>query len=276
MHVALNLLLHTIVWPLALGAVLALLPHGTGPRDALLTVTAGLMIFAVYVILEGLPAIPPIAAKQKLALVMAAAIPAVFLAGKLRMNRAAVTTAMLALALLWLGWNKLSQAAAWPHAVALLAPVATGTLASHTMEDRAREPFLWPAMLLAYAAGASVLSLLGLFVGFAQAMGALAAWTGGLLATNYGYLLFGRGAKSLPSCALWVSLLSIVAASFMVGLFAPDVNPWAFAVLSLTLITPLAAPRLRGVSPLIKPFVFGLTAAMPVAAAVLIALWQQA
>jgi hypothetical protein len=62
----------------------------------------------------------------------------------------------------------------------------------------------------------------------------------------------------------------------MVGLFAPDVNPWAFAVLSLTLITPLAAPRLRGVSPLIKPFVFGLTAAMPVAAAVLIALWQQA
>ena len=134
---------------------------------------------------------------------------------------------------------------------------------------------MWPAALLAYAIGGSLLSLIGIFVGFAQVMGAFAAWIGGFLAVQYVLILTGRQGNALPPLALWIALLSLVSTSLVVALFAPDASLSAFAMLSLVLVVPTVMPDFSGLSPQVRPFVFGLLAAVPAAAAILIALWQR-
>jgi hypothetical protein len=145
-------------------------------------------------------------------------------------------------------------------------------------EETRGDAFSWVTALLIYATGAAILSLLGSFVGFAQALGVYAAWCGGCLAVSYGLMIVrGPGAAApLGGTALLVSLYGLVSVSFMVGLFAPAIDSIAFAVLALGLLAPRATTRLSRLSPLLRPWVIGLLAAIPAAAAVLLALARHA
>jgi hypothetical protein len=269
------LLLHTIVWPFGLGIVLAIVISLRGNSAGIHVFIATAMMVAIYALLEGFPSFPPVAAKQKLGFLIAAIAAAVSAASRFRLDRRFVTIAVLAAGFAWLGLNKLSGASAWPLVPPMLAPVAAAALASRSLETRADELFLWPASLLAFAIGASLLSLFGVFVGFAQDMGAMAAWLGGFMLSQFGLVAIGRKANTLPPAVLQAVLLSLVSMSFMVALFAPDVSLLAFAILSLTLLVPRFAPGLRGLSAIGRPFAFGFLAAVPAVAAILIAFVQR-
>jgi hypothetical protein len=269
--VAPDLLSNTIIWPLLLGAVLAGLLIVLGPRDYLLGAIAAVMIFAVYVLLEGLPAFPPISAKHKLGLLLPVTALVVLAAVRFRLALTPVILGILAAAFVWLGWNRLFTAAAWPQSASIVILISAATLASRQVEKHPGDAFLWPGAFLCFTIGGAILSLLGLFVGFAQALGAFAAWLGGFLLIRYAALLVGRGNTSLPPDALQIMLVSAVLVGLMIGLFAPGISHIALIVLSGCLIIPVFTPRFAGVPSWIKPFLSGLIAAVPAALSVLIA-----
>jgi hypothetical protein len=269
------LLSHTILWPFGLGIGFASILFAIGPRPLFLGFIAMAMILAIYLLLEGLPAFPPVAAKQKLSYVIVGiAFIAVF-TYCLRLNAEFMTVAMLSVVLAWLGYSKLFVMSAWPQSLAILAPIAASAFASRNFETRGNEVFLWPATFLVFAVGGSFLSLLGVFVGFAQAMGAMAAWLGGFLVFQFVSVAAGRKVNALPAVVSRVVLLSFVSISFMVALFAPDINLAAFAILSLTLVVPQFAPKFGGLSAIARPFVFGFLAAVPAVTAILVAFLQR-
>ena len=269
------LLFHTILWPFGLGIGLAAILFAVGPRAVLLGFITMAMILVIYLLLEGFPAFPPVSAKQKLSFVIAGVAFIVVFASRLRLNLEFITVAVLAVVFAWLGYNKLFGVFSWPQSVAMLAPIAAAAFASHSLETRGGEVFLWPAAFLAFAVGGSLLSVLGVFVGFAQAMGAMAAWLGGFLVFQFALVVAGRKVNALPALVLRVVLLSFVSISFMVALFAPDINLAAFAILSLTLVVPQFAPKFGGLSAIARPFAFGFLAAVPAVAAILVAFLQR-
>ena len=270
-----SLLLDTIIWPLGLGIVLALVASVRGTKNYVQVFITSALILAIYLLLEGVPSFPPLAAKQKVSFIIVGIAACLALTPKLQLKTWLVTIVVLGLGFTWLGFNKLHDFSAWPSALLVMAPIITAAFSSRSLETRADETFLWPSTLIAFAIGGSLISLFGVFVGFAQAMGAMAAWIGGYMMFQFFLLALGGRANALSSMAMQVVLLSFVVMSFMVALFAPDVSLLAYAVLSLTLLVPQFAPELRGLSPLTKPFVFGFLAAVPAVAAILIAFVQR-
>lgn len=270
-----SLLIYTIFVPLGLGAVLALVLMKWNQREPVLAGFATASLIAIYILLEGLPGLPPIGAKQKLVFVFAACVFAVAVASHQNWKRGLVSAAVLSVSALWLGWNKFSAAANGSDSVFLVAPLLCAVLASGKLASRSEEPFLWPSSLLSFAIGNSLLSLFGAFIGFAQVMGAFAAWTGGFLAIRYGFMLAKPDKPALPVSALWPMLLIFVSASFIVGLFAPNLNRMAFVTLSLTLVMPMIAPKFARLSSQIKPIAFAIMTSLPALAAMVIALSQR-
>jgi hypothetical protein len=157
----------------------------------------------------------------------------------------------------------------------LLVPIAAAGFAAHHLDKRSHDAFLWPSAFLSFSAGAAILSLLGLFVGFAQALGAMAAWLGGFLLIRYVALLIGRGDKSLPAAVLLIMLISAAMVTLMIGLFAPNISLLALIIVSGCLIVPIYLPHFERLPRWITPFLNGLMAALPAALSVLIALQQK-
>jgi hypothetical protein len=273
--VASSLLIYTIFWPLGLGAILALVLMKGNQREPVLAFIVIASLITIYILLEGLPGLPPIGAKQKLVFVFMACVLAIAVASRQYWRRGPVSAVVLSTSLLWLGWSKFVIIVDWNGSIFLLAPLICAVLASRSLSSRSEEPFLWPLSLLNFAIGNSLLSLLGAFIGFAQVMGAFAAWTGGFLAMRYAFTLAKFDKPSLPISVLWLALLSFVSGAFMIGLFAPNLNRAAFAILSLTLVTPIIVPEFVGLSPRIKPIAFAVMTSVPALVAVLIALSQR-
>ena len=240
----------TVMIPLALGLLLGLIAPKLGRAEA---AVYGLAVLAVYILLEGIPALPPVAGKQKLAYLLLAAIPLAYLP-KPRI----ILPLFLIAATAWLGWPKLSAGTLGASALFLLAPAVVLLLPS-------RKPalFLWPASAIVFAIGAAVLSVLGAFVGFAQAMGAEAALFGGILAVSYTCSLFTGQMRGVTPETERLAVMTLAATSLMVALFAPDINLLAYAVLSLALAVPAIAPAFTQ-SPKLRPFFFAVIALVPV------------
>ena len=238
-------------------------------------VVAVAMMLAIYTLLEGFPALPPMAAKQKLSWLFAGIGVALAMASNFPIKSWLLTIILLAFGLAWLGANKLMGVAAWPQALLMFAPIIATAFGTSSLETRASEVLLWPSALLAFAIGGSLLSLLGVFVGFAEPMGAFAAWLGGYMLLQFLAILLGRGTVALSPVALQSVVLCFVSISFMVALFAPDISLLAYAILSLSLLVPNFAPKLSEVSSITKPFIFGFLAAVPAVAAILIAFIQR-
>lgn len=272
---ALDLLSNTVIWPLLLGAVLAGLLILLGPRGYLLGAIAALMIFAIYVLLEGWPAVPPVSAKHKLGLLLPLSALAILAAVRFRLPLLPIVAGILTIAFVWLGWNKLFTAAAWPQSLILVLLIIAAILTGRRLETHRDDAFLWPAALLCLAAGGAILSLLGAFVGFAQALGALAAWLGGFLLIRYAAFLTRGPDAPLPLVLLLIMLVSVVMLILMIGLFAPDISFIALIILSGCLAVPYVVPRFDGVPPWARPFLSGLMAALPAALSVLIAFQQK-
>jgi MFS family permease len=271
-----DLIVNTLVLPLGLGLLsgviaLALRPGWMG------WLLAAVVFAVIYFRLEGLPPLPPVASKHRLGYVLAAiALLAPLLAALPRPGRVAATIVLLLAGGAWIGQTKVLATTAWPG-IGLLVPlpVLLGLGVALLSANRPAPDGLFMARLplLTMAIGGAVIALIGGFVGMGQLSGAIAAAIGGSLIVAYGALLLGRGEALSDALAPahWLIGAALSAIILITALFAPSPDPLALYVLALTPLASLAMPRLAGRDSRLKPIIFGFIAALPAAAAGLIA-----
>ena len=121
--------------------------------------------------------------------------------------------------------------------------------------------------------GGSIISLLGAYIGFSQALGAIAAFIGSYILIAF-IMLIRQPEKPqilFSQTTLQIISMSVVTLLLVVGLFAPDVNPIALAMLGLTFIASHFSSRLSNVNKRLRPILIGLIAAIPTAASIAVA-----
>ncbi|MGO6665229.1 hypothetical protein ELI00_18440 [Rhizobium ruizarguesonis] len=280
-----QLLLTTVGVPFFLGMAVALasmvFPARRGFIIALLIPLAAVVI---HLMLEGMPVLPPVSAKQKLPIILLFgagifAIPALVR----RPLPVAVSTMLVGVALALSGWllgkNVLvanSTKSIVVLAVFVVTTAAIGPAIAKPAGARRGEPSALATALLSVSIAAALSAALGAFVGMAQIDGALAALTGGWLLVNYisyfrgdDHALALRGFEGLAFAAV-ISVHLI-----MTALFAPKAAPAAiiFAVLPLVvgafiLLGGIAFHRLPR---FLRPIAAGIATAVPATIAITIA-----
>jgi hypothetical protein len=268
-----DLMISTIHAPLLCGLGLGLFALFR-QRPAQILVVATVLLLAVYVWLEGLPTFPPVASKQKLVYLLLLAGLVAFATP--RRFLPILTAGFLILAAVWLGWAKISQGGLFaiaPVLAPVLAPIMAATVASRSLTKADTGNFLGPLALLVFAIGGAVLSLLGVFVGFAQVSGACAAFVGGVLVVLYAAMLTGRDV-SLGAPATVFLLLALTSVVILIGLFAPEINVLALIILAATLVMPAFVPLFSRLPVFLRPVMQGAATAVPAACAVALAYLQ--
>ena len=281
----LQIVLTTVVVPFLLGTFIAgfaiVIPGQRSLQIALLIPLAAVLI---HVLLEGIPALPPVSAKHKLPLILlGGALIFGLKAIVLREMKMAVSV-VLAIVILggstWLlGKNVLMADPTKAAAVVVIVLIASVALGAAVATSRASRPdgqtFL-AAALFAVSLAAALNAAFGAFVGMAQIDGALAALTGGWLLVGYVRYLMGddqalelRGAEGLAFG--FVILVHVI----MTALFTPKTSTTALMLAVLPLAV-AAYVLVRGsglgrVHPPLRPFAAGLLVAIPAVISIAIA-----
>ncbi|PCI04131.1 MAG: hypothetical protein COB78_07285 [Hyphomicrobiales bacterium] len=276
-----EIILNTVLIPLIFGLVLYPVTMLLGVENPITALLAGLLIITIYIMLEGAPSFPPVSSRHKVVFIISGLIATTLLFSRWKQVGNGINFLLLLAGLLWLGWNRLSDASMLPRFLALAALISLGTFASvYSVRNELskKDGFASPIMLLCVAIGGSVISLLGAYIGFSQALGAIAAFIGGYILIAFILLLRGteKPQTLFSEITLQIISLSVVTLLLVVGLFAPDVNPIALAVLGLTFIMPCFSSRLGNADKRLRPILIGLMAAIPTAASIAIAaLWLE-
>ena len=268
-----SIILSTVLVPLLLGIVLYGVLRVFPKIDPLVALITGAMAFAIYVILESMPSLPPISSKDKVALLIALFTVAAIVTSAIKFNRFVTIVILLVGALVWLGWNRLYDPEMLPRFATLLVPILIGGWAFQKFDWQDQPGLVWPVTLLCFAIGGAVVALLGAYIGFAQMLGAFAAFAGGFALVFYLLLLFAPQITpiSLPQSALQIVFLSMMAVLLATGLFAPEISPAALALLGLVLFAPFLQARFGGYHSALKPIITGVIAAIPALAAIAVA-----
>lgn len=271
-----SLIVITVIVPLVIG-LLAGFVQLWRPATLVQHLLAAVIVVAVFLLLEGVPPLPPISSKHKLAIVAGLFVLAAPLTGRLGTGRlVGLSALLLAASLVWIGSSRLAPAAAWPAAIWLLPlPVLLGVLGARRTADPVDDYFAPRIGITFSAIAAAGTALLGGFVGMAQLEGALAAAIGGALVVSFIAHLAGRDA--LPSAifrpANWLLAMVHSAIVLTVACFAPSISPLALYLAAL----PMAVawmPAPGGMPARVRPVFFGIVAALPAAAAIGVAYWS--
>ncbi|SFU21963.1 hypothetical protein SAMN05518861_13044 [Mesorhizobium sp. YR577] len=284
-----HILLTTIVLPLILGILIAVAGKENSTRSIALTALLIPIAAAIAsVSIEGFPTLPPIAAKQKLpVLLLSGGIVFMLLALGLKqpLERGVsilISVISLAVPVWWLGRNIIianSTKATTLGVVLMLAAIAQ-SLVSSGRSQRLPSAAL-PASLMATAIATALSAILGGYIGMAQMSGALAALFGGWLLVGYIAYLRGKdNAFALQGMAAFAFVWTAAIAVAMTVLFTPSAVPATLVlsvlpiavstVLSWRQITFAHQPRF------LRPLTSGVLVAVPAAVAVLIAAIVQA
>ena len=270
-----NLLLFTVALPLCAGSLAAVLARALGGKDIVTATLFALAGVASVWLIEGIPVVPPTSAKHKLLILAAVLVPlTAFGQTKLALPRAraAALLGFTLLALVWIGWSRLSDPVLLPRVLAVVLFLGLGAFALLRFDRGPNHGFAGGAALLATNVGLAMMALFSAHIGGAQLGGALAAVTGGALFVGYLTLLLGRKETAvLPNLALWsgFGLTSLVL--IQSALFAPGVSLASVALLPLPLL--LAAqfrPRLS-TNQLAAPIMTGAAAILAASPAILAA-----
>ncbi len=289
----LQIFLTTIALPLALGVVIAIAGKGSSTaRIALMALLLPLAAALASVAIEGIPPFPPVAARHKFPLVLAAGAIVFGLVALVARNRLSrlpaslLAIASLALPTWWLGRNILAANPVKAATVAVILVLAAIALPpfSATRQGGGR-PSGAPAALVAsflwVSIAAAISAVLGGYIGMAQMNGALAAMAGGFLLMRYAHYLRGsEHAFRLDGMAAFAFLWTVTLALVMTALFAPGASATALVLALfpvgvgywLSSMTSAFAPCPRWARPLLS----GAMTSIPSAAAILIAAFQQA
>lgn len=279
-----QIFLTAVLLPLVFGILIAL--AGKGGTSRALVLTALLIPIAAAianVTIEGLPPFPPIAAKQKLpVLLFAGGIVAAVLAVLLRQSltrwiAAIVSIVSLAIPAWWLGRNVIvanpTKAVTLAIILAILAVEMIGVV-SRRANRPAGAPL--PAALLATAIGTALAAVTGGYIGMAQMNGALAALFGGWLLIRYiAYLRGNDDAFALQGFAalsfLWTAAIGVA----MTVLFTPNAKPAALVLsvlpVAVFLVLCRGGGRFAALPRFAQPLVFGILSGLPAIIAILVA-----
>lgn len=281
-----DLILFIVAAPFAAGAAIALavLPLRGRARAVALAFLLPAGALLAYMLNEGAPPFPPLAAKQKLPyvlLIAAIAGPLLMLPARVRrLPRRLLAVAAVAVSLFWVG-----RSVAWlrPTAAAGLGAYALGVIALASLPLAARsidatrpESTLIIAGVFWQAVGGAVAALLAPYVGAAQTLGAWAATLGGFLTVGYLARLAGwREALSAPDMAgfnaAWVSFLLLM----MPLMFAASGSRSASLIAGLAGLAPAFAgnlgKRCEYLPDFLRPVALGAAPAIPVSIAVALA-----
>lgn len=268
-----EIILNTLLIPFVLGIVLFVLARSSLRFDLWGSLATGIALFGIFVLLEGWPSLPPISSKPKVAVLIAGFTILNAASVVLRINRFAMIVVLLSLALIWIGWNRIGDITMLPRFAALAVPIALGGWAFQTFEQQDQSGLFWPISLIAFAIGGALIALLGAYIGLAQVMGALAAFLGGFALLTYVFLLFrpNIAPSTLPQNLYQIVFLSMMSVLIAIGLYAPEINTLALAIMALSLMTPGFAARFARFSAALQPVIYGVVAAIPVGVAVAIA-----
>ena len=278
----------TVLPPFAAGLLLGVLAWLSGGNRVVMAVAWGLGMLLVYWLLEGVPAFPPAAAKQKLGYLLLAAVPLGALFATLPVKSAWSWLAIdlpLTAALLWLGWNKLASGEnpglmlialvlAALLGIALL--VADSLLKATPVEKWPELPFLVPAAWMLTAIAGSVVAATGLFLGMAQMLGALAALLGGALLVNFlSLVVTGRGFETVGRTGGFAVGFAVSCANLLTLLLGPSPSFLALLVLATCPLMSLAvlkwASNWLPAAAFLRPILAGVVIAIPAIIASLIA-----
>lgn len=279
-----QILLTSVLLPLALGIVIALAGKAASSRGILLTALLIPVAGAIAsVSIEGLPPFPPVAAKQKLPLLLLTGGVVFAVLGVLlrqfanRWIIALVGVVSLALPAWWLGKNVLAANATKATTLAVvLVIVAIEVAAVSGRGTRRASPAALPAALLATAIGTAITAIMGGYIGMGQMNGALAALFGGWLLVRYiAYILGDEAAFDLQGFAavsfIWTAAMGVT----MTVLLSPSAAPAAlvlsvlpvaiFAVLNWSKVDFIKQPLF------LRPLIIGALTAIPAIAAIVVA-----
>ncbi|UJW84978.1 hypothetical protein [Devosia sp. SL43] len=273
-----SLIIITVAIPLGAGVLIGLLQRLTS-RAMLQCLLAALLVLAIFILLEGIPPLPPVSSKHKLAIVVTLlAVIAPFTAPLGTRVLAVVSILALGVGLIWIGGNRLTSATAWPSSIWLLPlPLVLGVLtAGSGRDDTTGDGYFVLRIGVTFSAiAAAAVALLGGFVGAGQLEGALAAAFGGTLIVSFVAVLAGRGFPPPGAfrSANWLLAMAHSAIFLTVACFSPSISPLA-AYLAVLPMVAVQVVSLKGMTGLLRPVVFGIVAALPAAAAVGVAYWN--
>ena len=271
-----EIILNTLLLPLIFGLVLYPVTVVLGAENPLSALIAGFLIITIYIMLEGMPSFPPVSSRHKVVFLIGGFIASSLLFGRWKQLGNGINFLLLLIGLVWLGWNRISDPSMLPRFFALAVLIVLAIFASIysvKIDLPKKDGFISPITLLCFAIGGALISLFGAYIGFSQALGAMAAFLGGYILIAYIGLIRQpeKSQKLLSGTTLQIILLSIVTLLLVVGLFAPGVSPVALAVLGLTLVSPQISSRLNNANKRLRPILIGLIAAIPTAASIAIA-----
>lgn len=288
-----NPIVKVAVLPFILGLLCALALRGIHASTRMTGLVLGVAFCSLYLILEGLPPVPPVASKQKLAyltpLAVVLGVGLVPIAKGQRLH-VAVAAAFLLLCLVWLGWRKITGKptpelfflllAFWLIGTAILAGTSwlAGSSAAPGGDDV--QGMRAPILLLVAALASSIVAILGAYIGFSQLSGALGALLGGYLLVEF--LLFaiaGKAPNAFGAEAAFALGGGWLAGMAVALLFAREVSLPAVAFVALVFaLAPFAARLASGIEAdqkksrrLLAPTVYGAVVALPGAVGVAIA-----
>lgn len=286
-----NPIVKVAVLPFAVGFLCALALRGLRASTRVTGLALGIAFCGLFLMLEGLPPVVPIAAKQKLAylvlLAVVLGVGLVPLVKDLRL-RGAMAAAFLLLSLVWLGWRKIAGQPTPELFLLLLAFWLAGTavltgaswLAGRSSPGGGAETMSAPILLLVAALASSLVAILGAYIGFSQHAGALGALLGGYLLVEF--LLFavtGKASDGFGAEAVFALGGSWLAGLAVAILFARDVSLPAVGLVALVFaMAPLAARLTKKMKVgrdmtrrLLAPVLYGAIVALPGAAGVAVA-----
>ncbi|CAN7710736.1 hypothetical protein [Neorhizobium tomejilense] len=280
----LQILLTTVVVPFLFGTFIAafaiIIP---GQRRLQIALLIPLAAVAIHVLLEGMPALPPVSAKHKLPLILLGGALIFGLQAMVRrplkIHMSTVLTVVVLGGSTWLLGKNVMMAdptkAGAAIVILLIASVALGAVVARPRAGRPGGESCLAVALLAVSLAAALNAAFGAFVGMAQIDGALAALTGGWLLVGYVRYLMGnddalalRGAEGL-AFGFVISVHVI-----MTALFTPKASPIALVLAVLPLAVAYFLVRGAGlgrVPRVLRPFAAGLLAALPAIISIAIA-----
>jgi hypothetical protein len=283
-----NIVLTTVIAPLGFGIAIAVLSAVRPARRSLiLALLVPVAALVVHMMLEGMPAVPPVSAKHKLPLILFVA--ALVLAGiaAFRVRPTALFTAAIALVGLgasgfWLGRNVMSANPQKLWIVLAITLFAAGALGLCNRRGKLDADRVGPALatsVFAVSLAAALNAAFGAFVGMAQINGALAAMTGGWLLINYIRTLRGADkAMELRGVAALAFSFVITIHLVMTVLFTPKTSATALVLAVLPIVVAgiliFRGIGFRALPPALRPVATGLVVAIPALVSIVVAASQ--
>jgi len=272
-HMSVNTLIMLFFMPLAFGIGLGSAERRASVASWLIVLAMGSAIAAIYLLHEGFPPFPAISSKHKVAYVLIA-IPllGLFIDKQTPVCRTALQTLLGVVTFSWLIQRPLSAGQIdWQW----LLPVGTifvwvATVAK--MPEVTRSSFTWPVTTLAKSITASIIALLGGFIGLGQVLLSLSALVGGYTLVVFLSALKGGPQPQVSPMTIWTIQSSLLVLLVQLATFATNLSTGAYLLIISMVALPFADPKLSRLPILVQPFALAGLALVAGIPAILLAL----